>query len=1025
MGKQNVIYRALSVLFISTLFLQQALGQNLTVKGSVVDSADEPIIGASVLVVGTSNGTITDIDGNFTLANVPSKGKLQVSFIGYKPQTLTVNGQNHFKVKLVEDTQSLDEVVVVGYGVMRKSDLTGAVASVKGADAIKGTPAANVSDALQGRLAGVSVVSGGDPSKSSSIRIRGINSVSADSDPLVVIDGFIGGSLKNINPNDIQSIEVLKDASATAVYGSRGANGVILVTTKSAKDDKITVDVNAFVNVKTVLDKPELLSAGQFAELANDYAKEFFKDPSKSYYSPEQIASFKSGENGYNYMDHIFNEPAISQNYDLSISGKSGKTNFLASLRYENTDGVIKESNYKQYNWRLKLDTELKKWVSVGLNFWGDYSESAGPRMHQYNGLLMTAMNFAPTVEPKDANGNYNNRFAIDGGPAYNPMGHIWELDETVKRLDNRLQGYVNFNIVDGLTFRSQVGINFTNNLSTAAYNERSYNYFSNSQTSALANSGWTFDFLNTNTLNYTKEFNKKHRINATAVFEQSHKNYYQHKGVGQNLTFPDLIAINGLDYSEIAEVSSNLTKHSLMSFLGRINYVFLNRYMLTASLRADGSAALSKKWDYFPSVALAWDVKQEHFMKSVEWMDQFKLRLGYGSVGNQSVEMYRIYSKMEAVKNADGTTSYRVGRPASPALQWERNEQWNAGADFSFLNGRLTASIDYYDKLSKRILLNVKQPIHTGWPDLLRNAGEIRNRGFEVTLGATPISSESFNWRTDVTLTHNKGTFERIPTLTRMQTQGDGKYESALFRMIEGEKLGTFYGYVFDGVWKTAEVSQVAALKENPENKTNAEVYGVIPGQAKYKDLNGDGKYTEDDMKVIGCGQPTFNWGWNNTFAYGQFDLALFIVGYHGFDIYNATRQSRFGVLPGTNVDKITANPELLNRWRPDHEETSIPGFVNATKDIRDAISSRFVEDGSFIKIKNITLGYNLPSTVCSKMGINRFRVYASIQNPFHITSYSGLDPEAALGTPLTQGADWGAYPNGRNYLFGVNFSF
>src|SRR3712207_3631279 len=344
MTKKRLFCSIMSMLLFCMLCAQSAFGQKLAVTGNVTDNNGYPVIGASVLVEGTTNGTITDMDGNFKLSDVPAKGNLQVSFIGYKPQTIKVNGQTKFDIKLLEDTQTLDEVVMVGYSVMRKSDLTGSVASVKASDAIKSTPVANVSDALQGRLAGVSIAGGGDPSKSAAIRIRGVNSVTADVEPLLVVDGFIGGSLKNINPNDIQSIEVLKDASATAVYGSRAANGVILVTTKNAKEDKVVINFNAFANLKTVLDKPDVLSAGEFAELANDYAKEFFANkPRAPYYTEEQIADFKQGKGGYNYVDHIFNEPAVAQNYDLSIAGKSGKTSYLASFRYENTDGVIKE----------------------------------------------------------------------------------------------------------------------------------------------------------------------------------------------------------------------------------------------------------------------------------------------------------------------------------------------------------------------------------------------------------------------------------------------------------------------------------------------------------------------------------------------------------------------------------------------------------------------------------------------------------------------------------------------------------
>lgn len=499
------------------------------------------------------------------------------------------------------------------------------------------------------------------------------------------------------------------------------------------------------------------------------------------------------------------------------------------------------------------------------------------------------------------------------------------------------------------------------------------------------------------------------------------------HKTTARNLSFPDLLGYNSLGYADKALAESNNELTSLMSGLLRVNYVLMNRYMITASIRADGSSRLEKKWDYFPSVALAWDIKQEKFMSNVDWMDQFKLRVGYGSVGNQAIEPYRIYSQMTPGKLPNGDTSYIADRPAAPDLKWERNIQINAGLDFSFLNGRITTSIDYYNKLSKDILLEVAQPYHTGWPSLLKNAGEIRNTGVEITIGATPVSTSDWTWRTDLTLSHNKGTFEKIPTMNKMQDFGDKKYEKQLYKLIEGEKLSTFWGYTYEGVWKTNEINApFIDAQGNTNGKTNGEVYKVVPGQAKYKDFNKDGVYNEADQGIIGCGQPTFNWGWNNSISFRNWDLTLFVVGFHGFDIYNATRQSRYGVLNGCNTDNITPNPELLDRWTPENENTDVPGFVKVgSGDITKAVSSRFIENGSFVKVKSITLGYNLPQSLCNKGKINAFRVYASVQNPFHFSGYSGLDPEAALGAALTQGADWGAYPNGRNFLFGLNFSF
>ena len=1029
MKKQQSIFQKMWSMLIICLFSITSLSaQTLTVNGKVIDQTGEAIIGASILIQGTTNGAITDFNGSFTIPDVDAKATMVVSYIGYKTQNIAVNGQTIFNITLREDTETLDEVVVVGYGVQRKSDLTGSVASVKASEALKNTPSTNVSDALQGRISGVSVITSGDPGKGSTIRVRGVNSISGDAGPLVVVDGFIGGDLKSINPSDIQSIEVLKDASATAVYGSRGANGVILVTTKTPNQERLRVDFNAFVNIKSAIEKPDMLSPGQYAELSNQYQIDNGKKP---VYTQQQIDDFYSGKAGYDYFDHIF-QTGVSQNYDLSISGKKGNTSFLTSLRYENSESILRNSKYKQYNWRLKLDTEVKKWLSIGMNIWGDYSENSGPRMSQYNGLVMSAINYPNTITPNPSNG-YRDTYALSGDHPYNPMGHINEMDTRTRNLNNRIQGYVNFKIIDGLTFRSQVGITFRNALGQEANNPRSYKNSIDEKTSAFAKSNFDFSFLNTNTLNYVKEFNRNHRINATAVFEQAHSNDFLHKSTAEYLSFPDLISYNGLQWANRALVESNNVKTSLMSTMLRFNYVLMNRYMITASFRADGSSRLADKWDYFPSVAVAWDIKQEKFMQNIDWLDQFKLRFGYGSVGNQAVEPYRIYSSMSPINNGE-SVSYAVDRPAAPYLKWERNTQINAGLDFSFLSGRITTSIDYYNKYSDDVLLEVAQPYHTGWASLLTNAGAIRNKGIEVSIGATPIRTNDWNWSANLSLSHNKGVFETIPTLDGKQNM-EGKFEKKLYKMIEGEKLSTFWGYRVDGVWQADEVKAIAMgadgkplLDKNGKPQTNGAVYKVVPGQEKYVDVNKDGKLNQEDQGAIGCGQPTFNWGLDNTITFRNFDLNFFIIGFHGFDIYNATRQSRFtGLEGGFIADRITPNPELLNRWTPENTNTDIPGFaINQKGSLGNKVFyDKYVEKGSFVKVKSITLGYSLPKRICEKGHFNNLRVYASVQNPFFISSYSGLDPEAALGTALTQGVDWGAYPNGRNFLFGLNFSF
>lgn len=1018
----------LKILFILGILLavQVTAQEKITIGGVVLDESKNPVAGSTVIVKGTTNGTATDLDGKFSLKDVPSNSTLQVSFIGFVTQEVLASKGKILTIVLVEEAQNIGEVVVVGYGVQRKSDLTGAVSSIKASEVLKSTPTSNVSEALQGRMAGVSVVQGsGDPSSEVTIRVRGINSITAESGPLVVVDGFIGGTLKSLNPSDIQSIEVLKDASATAVYGSRGANGVILVTTKTPQKDRLVVSFNTFTNIKSVIKIPNLLSPGEFARLANNYGAEYYQSlgqPAKVYYTPEQIADFDSGKEGYNYVDNIFNHPSMAQNYEMSIAGGNDKTTVLASVRYEKNEGIIKNSLFSQFNYRLKADTKIRKWLTVGFNFWGDYSESSGPRMTQYEGLLISSMNFPNTIKPQDEVGNYNNKFAVGGLAAYNPMGHINEIDATNKLLTNRLQSHVDVTIADGLTFRSQIGFSFINALNTSMDNDKSYYFFKNSTTQAQASSQWNLSWLNTNSLNYTKEYNKNHRINATVVVEESSSNNYEHSGTSSKLMFGDRLGYDALAWADNFQTSSNRNISALLSGMLRVNYVFMNRYMFTGSMRADGSSNLENKWDYFPSIALAWDIKQESFMKNVGYMSQFKLRMGYGSVGNQSVSPYRIYSKMSPVRNPDGTTSYVVDRPKAPNLSWERNDQINAGLDLGFLNGRLTVSADVYDKLSKDILLEVNQPVHTGWSSLLKNAGEIRNRGFELTVSGDPISHKDFKWHAEATFSHNNSKFGKIPTLNKMQTQ-QGAYENTIFMMIEGEKLGSFWGYTSDGVWKTTDVNALVTLPDGTQ-KTNGLFYNVVPGQAKYVDFNKDGKINADDQRIIGNGQPAFNWGLNNTFSYKNFDFSLFVIGFHGFDIYNATKESAYNTIPSMAVDVVSPRAEFLNRWTTTNENTNVPGFV-AAKSALKGFSSYFVEKGDFIKIKSLSMGYNLSAQVCKTLGISNLRVYGAIQNPFQITSYSGLDPEAALGSPLTQGADWGAYPNGRNFLIGLNFTF
>lgn len=997
------------------------------ITGNVVDAQGESIIGANIIEVGTaSNGTITDFDGNFSL-EVQDNAVIRVSYIGYIDQEINTAGKTTFNIVLKEDTKTLDEVVVVGYGVQKKSDLTGAVASVKGKDILKATPTGNMGEALQGQLAGVSVSNSGNPLSGSTIRVRGMNSITAETGPLIVIDGFIGGSFQNINPADVQSIEVLKDASATAVYGSRGANGVILITTKNGEKGALNISVNSYVSFKQLSKYPDMLSPYELATLSNEYGKEYYESQGKKakvFYSQEDLDAIKNGEKGYDYIHHMFRSPAIDQNYELSLSGGSDKATVLASLKYQENQGVVEKSDASRLNYRLRSDFVIKEWLKAGMNLYGYYKKTSSPRLAAYDGLLIQGMYFPNTVNPINEKGEYNNLFPVSKVGSYNPMGHIWNVNNSGEEFKLNGQAYVDITLMSGLTFRSQLGLNYNNGLDLSLENSTSYTNFKYNYTRASAVSNNGIGWLNTNILSYVKDFNKNHRLNATLVFEQSYGNSYRHNTQARDLAFPDELGYNALGWADKFDGDSYRSINTLESGLARINYVFMNRYMFTASIRADGSSRLEDKWDYFPSAAIAWDLKQEDFLQKMDKLSALKLRVGYGVVGNQAVEAYRIYSKMVPVLLGGGSNSYTVGRPAAPDLRWERNQQVNVGVDLGFLKGRFTLSADWYDKQSKDILLEVRQPDQMGFPQLLKNAGEIRNTGVEITLGGLLIEQRDLSWRTQLNLTRNIGKFTKIPTLDHTQILA-GNYGNKIFKLIEDKKIASFWGLTYQGVWQQDEVSKPFIDSKGKETgKTMADVYGIKPGNAKYLDVNKDGKLNDEDKSIIGNGQPQFSWGWNNSIRFKDFDLSVFLIGFHGFDIYNATDMIGYGGVSGQHVDAVTPKRSFLNRWTPTNTNTDIPGFIHEKKPVND-FNTRFVEKGDFVKFKSLTLGYTLKENLSKKLGVNSARCYISGQNLFTITKYSGLDPEASLGSPLTQGVDWGAYPNTRNIVVGLELSF
>lgn len=997
--------------FLFTPFVYSQSRKQIT--GSVQDVQGNPLIGVSILETGTSNGTITDMNGTYSLNISSTNATLRFSYIGYEEQLIKIQGRNVINVKMNEETSNLDEVVVVGYGVQRKSDLTGAISSINAAETLKKMPAAQVADLLQGRIAGLSIVnSSGAAGAAPTLRVRGVNSIKADGGPLVVIDGFPGGNLSAINPADIKSIEVLKDASSTAIYGSRGANGVILITTKSPKESKLSVDYNGYVVAGTPADKPSIMPVNEFARMANDWNQAYY---GKDLYTERQITNFTNGYDTYDYMGNIINDYAISHSHDISIKGGNDKMSFLFSTQYIHNKGIAGHSTNDRWNYRLKVDANITKKLKFGANFYGMINSAAGNNFSGQYSLLTLAQQFPQTVLPYDKEGNLT-QGTIDNTGIYNPIGFIDEQKRNNNEdmtFNNWLQAYISYEIIPGLTFRNEQQINIGNRFYGTTSSKQSMNGFLKGKSLATYYDANSWGWRMTNTLNYTKELNKNNRINATIGVEESLSRSYIMRQTAEGLT-SESIGWKNMMLAETSKLEDNeVSKTTAISYFGRINYVLMNRYMATVTFRRDGSSLLSydHRWDNFPSFSLAWNLKEESFLKNINSLDQLKLRYGYGVSGNQAVAAYSAYTQYDATIG-NGQIAYTLV-PGNPILKWEKTHQHNYGVDAAFLNGRISFTFDYYDKKTKDAINTVVLPADTGLSSGLRNAAEISNKGFEITLGITPITAKDFYWKADISLAHNKAKIEKLGDIDSDFMEIGTGWGNSFYRYFVGEPIGAIYGLQSTGVWSTEEYNNPDIKK--PTSPT------VRPGSYKYVDQNDSGTIDADDYVIIGNGQPKFNWGMNNSFTYKNFDLNIFLIGFHGFDIYNYPRARL--------TSSLSPFPELAERWIAGKNENAI--IAGFGKD-RDAItspetvaSSTFIEKGDFVKLKSITLGYNFSKGLLSKINLSAARVYFSIKNVCTITKYSGNDPELSISNPLRPGLDMGTYPSQREYLLGLNVSF
>lgn len=984
------------------------------VSGRVTDASGEPVVGAAVIIKGTSKGVSTGIDGTFVFSGLVDKTELEVKALGYSDYSLTVQGYAQVSIVLRDDSTFLQEVVVVGYGVQRKSDLTGAISSINAEETVKKMPANQVADLLQGRVAGLSVLgSSGAAGASATLRVRGVNSIKADGGPLIVVDGFPGGNLSSVSPSDIKSIEILKDASSTAIYGSRGANGVILVTTKTPEEDKVTVSYGGFVDVGTPFNLPEIMPAGEFARMANEWNQTYY---GSNLYSERQITNFTNGYDIFDYVGTIFNDYAVSHTHDISLKGGSKKFKFLVSAQYVHDTGIVGISSNDGWNYRMKIDADVRRNFKAGVNFSGRIINARANGFSGFYSILTLAQEFPQTVLPYDKDGNLTTG-TISNPSTYNPIGFIDEqkrCNNSDSSFSNWLQGYLNWEPIPGLTVRQEAQVSFSNRYYGTTSSLQSYQGKMKGVSGATYYDQDGFGWRTTTTANYTKEFNAFHRINATLGLEQSQSDSQLISLSADDLTSETIGWKNLMLSAESKITDQNVVRTTALSFFGRINYVLRDRYMATVTMRRDGSSLLAyeNRWDNFPSFSVAWNPKKEDFLKGVTFLSDLKLRYGYGVSGNQAVAAYSAFSTYTPTIGTVGTTAYSLS-VGNAALRWEKTRQHDAGMDASFLDGRITLTFDWYDKVTENAINEVVLPDDMGQSSGLRNAAEIGNRGFELTIGATPVNTADFFWKADLTMAHNKAVINKLGDIDSDYMEIGSGWGNAFYRFYEGEPIGTIYGLKSLGVWSTADFYDDSV--EKPTNPV------VRPGAYRYEDKYHDGVINESDYTIIGNGQPKFNWGLNNTFNWRDWDLSIFFIGYHGFDIYN---------YPMARItSQLAPVPLLAKRWVAGVNEDSVIASFGANRDaitsFDSVASSTFVEKGDFVKLKSVTLGYTFPSKWMDAISLASARAFLSAKNVFTITSYSGNDPEMTVSNPLRPGLDAGIYPAKREFIFGVNVSF
>ena len=1012
--------RKVTILLILLLSVIVTHAQQFNLTGTVVDKkSNEPIIGASVLIKGTSLGTITDLEGKFTLKDVSKGNVLSVSYVGYRQQDILLNGnQKTLSIQMEEDSEILDEVVVVGYGTQKKQDITGSVVSVGEGKFTEGVNT-NAFQMINGKAAGVNVSqTSSAPGASTKIQIRGAGSINSSNSALVVVDGLPGVDPSSINPNDIKSIEVLKDASAAAIYGTRAANGVVLITTKTGKKGDMTVKFGAELGFQSVAKKIDVLNGQQYMETLNALRLES-NNPEGAIYTADQIAAVGKGTN---WQDEIFRTSAPVQNYQLSISGGGEKHDFYLGLSYFDQQGVVKLSNLKKYNIRANMNLTPKEFLRFKFNM--NYTRSDGNSTfenmdgtNEAAGPINSALQFDPTlapgIDPETGRYRKNSFIALDS-----PQALLYGISP--EKQGNSVYGTFTTEIEPLKDLVATVRLGAT----IDTYTESSYR--SRETMNGLASKGeaskkseektqWLAEFL----LSYKKNFNDIHKITILAgtTFEQFSSQYIKGEAKGFLSDVTGSNSMHSGDNLNGDDVYSFKDRNRLNGFLGRVNYDLMNKYLLTASFRYDGTSRFSKdhKYAFFPSVAFAWRISEEPFIKKYENISDLKLRIGYGQLGNQGIDNYQTLQTLKAGGSAVFGNSLSQGlvqaRLPNPDLKWETTAESNIGIDFGFFNNRITGSLDFYIRDTKDQLFDKPLPSSIGFSNIKINAGKVRNSGIDLTLNTVNIDRKAWGWDTSLNLSFLKNEVKELPDfIPELITGSVASFISSYEITRVGDPIYSYYGYKVEGIFQKGD------------DIANSAQPNANPGELKFKNQNTDNVINSDDRVVLGKPFPDVTFGFTNSLRYKGFTLSVFVQGVLGIQTLDA---NVIETLYPTNEYRNRISKYYLNRWTENNPTNKYPSGVNSSNyGGQYAINSLTVVDASFVRIKNINLSYNIP------MKKNKFiqsaMVYGAVDNLYTFTNYDGFDPDAsASGNNKVSKVNYNSYPLARTVRFGVNITF